>query len=303
MADKKISELTVASALAGTEELELVQGGVNKKTTAQDLANLASGGVSSVNSQTGAVVLDAGDVGADPAGSAATVDGNLTAHITDTTDAHDASAISFTAAGNIVATDVQAAIEELDTEKQAALGFTPIQASDVVGVQDLPIPAQAMWPRQTSGCSSLTQYEMATSILNLQGLEFSDTVQQFAQFVDPMPRKYNNSTITAVIHWKPVDAGSGDVRWGLQLASYRNDDALTVAFGTEVAVTDTYIAEDDLHITTVSASITPSGTLADGNLLALQVNRDPTHGSDTLDVNAILLCVILRITTDAAKDQ
>lgn len=40
-------------------------------------------------------------------------------HVNDTTDAHDASAISSVAAGNLVATDVQAALNELDTEKAA----------------------------------------------------------------------------------------------------------------------------------------------------------------------------------------
>lgn len=50
------------------------------------------------------------------AGAQAKVD----AHVNDATDAHDASAISFTPAGAIAATDVQAALEELDTEKAAA---------------------------------------------------------------------------------------------------------------------------------------------------------------------------------------
>jgi hypothetical protein len=53
----------------------------------------------------------------DPAGSAATVAGNLTAHIDDTTAAHAATAISNTPAGGIAATTVQAAINELDSEK------------------------------------------------------------------------------------------------------------------------------------------------------------------------------------------
>lgn len=42
---------------------------------------------------------------------------DLTAHTDDTADAHDASAVSVTPAGGIAATDVQAALEELDTEK------------------------------------------------------------------------------------------------------------------------------------------------------------------------------------------
>jgi len=45
MADLKISALTSAGALAGTEPLPIVQGGTTKKTTAQDIANLASSGI------------------------------------------------------------------------------------------------------------------------------------------------------------------------------------------------------------------------------------------------------------------
>jgi len=45
-------------------------------------------------------------------------------HLSDASDAHDASAISSVAAGNLVATDVQAALNELDTEKVAKSGDT-----------------------------------------------------------------------------------------------------------------------------------------------------------------------------------
>jgi hypothetical protein len=47
---------------------------------------------------------------------------DLAAHTGDSADAHAASAITNTAAGNIVATTVQAAINELDTEKAALAG-------------------------------------------------------------------------------------------------------------------------------------------------------------------------------------
>jgi hypothetical protein len=57
---------------------------------------------------------------------------DLTAHLNDTSGAHAASAISFTPAGNVAATDVQAAIAELDTEKlstsAAASTYQPLDA-------------------------------------------------------------------------------------------------------------------------------------------------------------------------------
>ncbi len=86
MADTKISALTDATSVAAADELAIVQGGVTKRATAAELA-------------------------------AYTDTVGLAAHLADATDAHDASAISNVAAGNISATDVQAAINELDTEK------------------------------------------------------------------------------------------------------------------------------------------------------------------------------------------
>lgn len=44
MADKKITELPAATAPTGVELVEIVQGGVNKQTTTQDIADLGGGG-------------------------------------------------------------------------------------------------------------------------------------------------------------------------------------------------------------------------------------------------------------------
>jgi hypothetical protein len=46
MANKKISQLTAAAALTGTELLPIVQGGETVQTTAQDIADLGGGGLS-----------------------------------------------------------------------------------------------------------------------------------------------------------------------------------------------------------------------------------------------------------------
>lgn len=52
MADQKISELTAAGALAGTEAVPVVQGGVSVRTTVQDIANLAPGGTPAASAVT-----------------------------------------------------------------------------------------------------------------------------------------------------------------------------------------------------------------------------------------------------------
>lgn len=61
--------------------------------------------------------------------SLATVVAGLAAHLADMTDAHDASAISYAGGTGISATDVEAAIDELATEKLDASSYT---AADVL---------------------------------------------------------------------------------------------------------------------------------------------------------------------------
>jgi|SRR5688572_2169524 len=267
---KKISELTAAASLDGSELVELVQDGVNVKSTTQDIADLGGGGgaVTSVNGQTGVVVLDAGDIGNTPS-------------------------------GTVAATDVQGAINELDSEKQSASQVSSAISTATVGVQDLFISAAAMWPRTTNPCADLAKTEMTTSLFNIQSLDFDQTTQEFCQFQIVLPRKWNNGTVTAVFYWTAA-AGSGTVQWGISGGAYSNDDALTVALGSAQTADDTLLATNDLHISPATSAMTLAGTPADADFLAFQISRNPA--SDTLNADAKLLGVSIRVTTDAAID-
>lgn len=243
MANKKISELPTGSAPDGSELIEVVQSGVNKKLTSQDIADLGGGG---------------------GGGTWGSITGTLSSQA-----------------------DLQSALD-----LKAAL-------TAVIGVQDLFIPAVAMWPRTTGGCGPVTQSEMATSLFNIQALPFDQTTQEFAQFQIVLPRKWNIGTVTVVPYWTAA-AGSGTVQWGISGGAYSNDDALTVALGTPQTSDDTLLATNDLHIGPATSAITLAGTPADADFLAFQVSRNPA--SDTLTGDALLLGISVRITTDAAVD-
>lgn len=222
--------------------------------------------------------------------------GNITGSISNQTDLQNAldekqDALGFTAE-NVVnkATDFVAPDNTKYPTTQAVRTF-------VVGLQDLYIGAGAMWPRTTSGSSALTKTEIATSLLNIQSLDFDQTTQEFAQFTLSLPRNWNNGTVTAKLYWTAA-AGTGTVEWGISGVAYSNDDPLTGAFGTAQTVTDTLIAVNDLHITDVTSAITLAGTPASADFLAFQISRNPA--SDTLNADAKLLGVIITLTTSNA---
>lgn len=191
---------------------------------------------------------------------------------------------------------------EVTTGTDDVRAITPLKlAAATRGIQDLFFSAAGMWPRTSNGCSALTQTEIATSFVNLQVLLFDQTTQEFCQGQIILPRKYNNSTLTIIPVWTSVTpASSGTVQWGISFASYRNDDALTAAFGTPQTSDDTLLAVNDLHEGPETSAITPSGTLAGSNLLMVQISRNPA--SDTLNADAALIGIIIRVTTNSAID-
>lgn len=128
MADLKITQLPTATTPAGTELAEIVQGGVNKKVTLQEIADLApEAGIQSIVAGTNVTVDDTDPlnpiVSASGGGGTGTVE-SVTGDGVDNTDPDnpvlsfpDAGDVAFTPSGDLSATTVQAALEELDAEK------------------------------------------------------------------------------------------------------------------------------------------------------------------------------------------
>lgn len=138
--DKK---MTVAN-LRGDPALGGVLGGtVSAATFAVDMATQAeldahTGDTSDAHDASAISFAPAGSVAAtDVQAAIVEVDGDVTAHVGDPSAAHAASAISFSPSGSIAATTVQAAIEEVAAEAGGG------GASDLDGLTDVVITAAA----------------------------------------------------------------------------------------------------------------------------------------------------------------
>lgn len=283
MADQKISELSSAGALDGSESVEIVQAGSNVKTTTQDIADLASAGSGHVIEDEGTPLTQRANMNFVGAGVTATDAGGKTvvtipASISDT--AYDATSWDGV-------TDV-APSKNAIRDKIETMG-------SLTGAQDLFITAPAMWPKATNGCASAAPFEIGGTA-TMFSLDFDQTTDENAQFQVVFPRNWNNGTVTATVYWTAV-GGSGTVQWEVSAVAFSNDDPLSGAFGTAVAIDDTLIATNDLHISPTSSAITIGGSPADADFIMFNIMRDVSD--DSLSADAKLLGVRLTITLDA----
>lgn len=90
---------------------------VNDTSAAHAASAISYAGSTNLSATDVEAALDELDTEKASTGSVATVSTGLSDHLADTSDAHDASAISYAGSTNLSATDVEAALDELDAEK------------------------------------------------------------------------------------------------------------------------------------------------------------------------------------------
>ena len=89
-----------------------------------------------------------------------------------------------------------------------------------------------------------------------------------------------------------------------RLAAYAlsDSDAIDSDPGSGVAVIDTFLTANDLHIAGESGAVTIAGTPAENDLVAFEMVRVVGNGSDTLAVDAKLIGIRIFITIDDGED-
>jgi hypothetical protein len=99
------------------------------------------------------------------------------------------------------------------------------------GVQSMPVLAAAMTPRTTNGPvrrAARANHDQQDHALDAR-LRRGDN--EYAQFMFPMPKSWNESTVTAQFIWA-APGGTGNVIWGIQGVAISDDDVIDAAFGT-----------------------------------------------------------------------
>jgi hypothetical protein len=152
------------------------------------------------------------------------------------------------------------------------------------------IPAGAIKPTITSGCSNLISRELTAGRPEITSINFDGTSIEYAQFTVRFPDNWNNGTITFKIHWTSTAIDTDSIVFGVQAVACADGDTINVVYGTAVEITDAaQSANGDQYISAESAALTIAGSPASGEEVKFQVYRDPTDVSDTMAEDMELL--------------
>ena len=167
------------------------------------------------------------------------------------------------------------------------------------GKRQIWISAKDMTPRTTAGAQATTR---EINGITVPVLAFDQTSDEGANFTVFFPKRWNAGTVTYQPVWTCTGGGAAEtVQFELRGGCFANDAAInTTGFGTAVAVDDTWIADDDLHLASQSAVITLSNA-ADDKPVIFEIIRDVSD--DTLTADAELLGIKLSYTESAGHDE
>ncbi len=154
-------------------------------------------------------------------------------HQDDTSDAHDASAISFSPAGNLAATDVQAALQELDGEKGGLATANTWTAANTFrpGVSVQPTSGNAYIKMRSNVAADATDETMVTQYFRFDSSFALGGAQNFT--VLPAAQVPDNCLIMISAHVMGAFGGNADVAtWqSYEVAMYKLSGTTTLKNG------------------------------------------------------------------------
>jgi len=316
------------SSLAGADKV-LIQdadaSNVMKTVTAQSIANLSTGDITSVvagsaltgGGTTGDVTLNVGvddstiEINSDALrlkDSGITV-GKMAANSVDSDQYVDGSVDNIHLATGIDAVKIadgtvtNEEFQRLNTLTSNAQ--TQLNTKLQVGQFSMWIPAEAISPQSVNPCGSLTTTANANATQpDFRTLAFDAGTDEFAQFSIAMPKMWNEGAVLFTFYWTHVGSAGNDVIWTIAGTSVSNDEAIGgVIFGTAVNYQDTALDAKDLHIVSSDTTLTIAGSPAVGDVCFFQISRDANNGNDDFASDALLIGVKMKYTVDGLNDE
>jgi len=204
----------------------------------------------------------------------------------------DGTTASYTSAEETKLSGIEAGADVTDSASIEAAG------AKLQGKETLWLPANAMTPSETNGADPAV-LETSSNNLNVDVLDFDASTDEHAWFNIAFPKSWDKGTITYQVFWTAT-AGSGTVEWNLSSVALGNSAPLDEPGGTTIAVTDTVLTTEDLHVTSESSNLTISMGPSNDEVCFFDFSRDVS--GDSLGEDARLIGIKIYYTTDAGDD-
>ena len=215
--------------------------------------------------------------------------GNELALLTATGSAVNELTIANAATGNgpiISTTGDDAAVDLNLNPKGAGVLKSGTAAVKIAGTETIWIPAVAMYGSTTNPADA-QQVETTALRPDLKVLDYDASTSEFAQFAVTFPKSWYGGTVTFIPTWSPSNTNTGDCIWSLSGLSVAEGETADTAFSGPQTSTDAGIGTvEDIQMGPVSSAITIAGTIADGNQVFFQLERDADNVSDTFTGDA-----------------
>jgi hypothetical protein len=168
-----------------------------------------------------------------------------------------------------------------------------------------PIGTQTIWANSGAWISTTTNgatfvsRELPTNDVMISSFNFDDTTSQSAQVQWVPPPNWDAGTIRFRLYWtNAAGLTTETIDFDLAGRAYADSDAIDQVTGTAQNVTDTWLAQNDIQITSYSSAITLIGTPTAGDLVILKLSRDVA--ADDLTGDAEILGIEIEYSLDAA---
>jgi len=177
-------------------------------------------------------------------------------------------------------------------------------STNSVGKQTIFIPASAMTPTASNGCSAIQAVETTAGRPDMNVLDFDATADEHAQFQVAFPKSWNEGSVSFKAYWTVAAAVTTGVAWGLQGVAVSDNDTIDVAYGNPTVVTDDALnTTEDLCVTDESSPVIIAGTPAAEDMVFFRVFRDVSDANDDMTQDARLIGIKLFFTTEAGNDE
>lgn len=156
-------------------------------------------------------------------------------------------------------------------------------------------------PTTTGGCADSEKLEAGTNDIDFDALAFDASTDERAYANFQMPNSWNGGAIQFRYIWSNASGLTTEtVEFELKGRAYADSDAIDQATGSAVAVSDTWLAQNDIHISGWSADVTLAGSPAGGQWVHIEIMRDVSD--DNLTGDARLIAVQIRYKQAAITD-